>query len=144
MRFLPVVVLVGLAAGPLASQTAPSFRADTTLVLIPVSVTDPSNRFVLGLQRQDFHLLEDGAEQTISHVSGEDTPLSVGLVFDMSGSMADKLRLSRQAAIQFLETMNPEDEALLVAFDDHARLVTGFTSDTKEIQHQLTGLQPAG
>ena len=144
MRCLSVVFLLGLAAGPLASQTAPSFRADTTLVLIPVTVTDPSNRFVLGLQKPDFHLLEDGAEQTITHVSGEDAPLSVGLVFDMSGSMAGKLLLSRQAAIQFLKTMNPDDEVFLVAFDDHAKLVTGFTHNTKEIQNQLTTLQPAG
>src|SRR6266851_6014679 len=68
-------------------QSTLRFNADTTLVLIPVTVTDPLNRFVLGLQKQDFHLIEDGAEQTIAHFSGEDAPLSLGLVFDTSGSM---------------------------------------------------------
>lgn len=138
-------LMIGLAGvGYLAAQTAPQFRADTTLVLIPVTVTDPSNRFVLGLQQQDFHLFEDGTEQTITHFSGEDAPLSLGLVFDMSGSMADKLAISRQAAIQFLSTMNPQDEAFLVAFGDHAQLVSGFTSNVDEIRKQLTQLQPIG
>ena len=75
-------------------RRAPSFnlRVDTTLVLIPVAVTDSLNRFVLGLQKEDFHLLEDGVEQTVAHFSGEDAPLSVGLVFDESGSMDYKLR----------------------------------------------------
>jgi Ca-activated chloride channel homolog len=147
-RARPFLMICLLATGGfgarLASQTAPQFRADTTLVLIPVTVTDPSNRFVLGLQQQDFHLMEDGAEQTITHLSGEDAPLSLGLVFDMSGSMADKLAISRQAAIQFLSTMNPEDEAFLVAFGDQAKLASGFTSDVNEIRKQLIALQPSG
>jgi VWFA-related protein len=120
------------------------FNADTTLVLIPVTVTDPSNRFVLGLRKQDFHILEDGVEQTITNLSGEDAPLSIGLVFDLSGSMDRKLRISRQAAAQFLKTMNPEDEVLLVAFSDQAKLVSGFTSQIEEVQNQLMSLQPGG
>ena len=72
-------------------QSTLRFNADTTLVLIPATVTDPLNRFVLGLQKQDFHLIEDRAEQTIAHFSGEDAPLSLGLVFDTSGSMPPRL-----------------------------------------------------
>jgi hypothetical protein len=64
-----------------------TLRVETTLVQIPVAVTDSVNRFVLGLQKQDFHLLEDGVEQDIAHFSGEEAPLSVGLAFDESGSM---------------------------------------------------------
>jgi VWFA-related protein len=139
-RFLALA----LVSATLSAQTAPRFSADSTLVLIPVTVTDPSNRFVIGLQKQDFHVIEDGAEQTIAHLSGEDAPLSLGVVFDASGSMGDKLRVSRQAAVQFLKTMNPEDEVFLVAFNDQAKLVTGFTSDVKEIQNQLQALQPTG
>jgi VWFA-related protein len=127
-----------------APQPTARFSADTNLVLIPVTVTDPSNRYVLGLQKQDFHLFEDGVEQTIAHFSGEDAPLSVGLVFDISGSMDDKLRISRQATVQFLKTMNPEDEALLIAFNDKAQLAMGFTSKTAEIQNKLLSLQPSG
>jgi len=133
-----------IAQPPQDQQPAARFNADATLVLIPVTVTDKSNRFVIGLQQHDFHILEDGAEQSIANFSGEDAPLSIGLVFDISGSMDDKLRISRQAAIQFLKTMNPEDEAFVVAFSDHAKLVSGFTSDANELRTQLMLLQPGG
>lgn len=123
---------------------SPRFNAETTLVLVPVIVTDPLNRFVLGLQKQDFRLFEDGVEQTIAHISGEDAPLSVGLVFDASGSMGDKLRISRQAALRFLTTMNSQDEAFLIQFSDHAGLSVGFTSRMEEIQDSLTAVQPGG
>lgn len=125
-------------------QSTLRFNADTTLVLIPATVTDPLNRFVLGLQKQDFHLFEDGAEQTIAHFSGEDAPLSLGLVFDTSGSMGDKLRTSRQAALRFLTTMNAQDEAFLIQFSDRAALAVGFTSQLEEIQNSLTAVQPGG
>ena len=125
-------------------QPAPRFNVDTTLVLIPANVTDPLNRFVLGLQKQDFHLFEDGAEQTIAHFSGEDTPLSVGLVFDISGSMDIKLERSREAAAQFLKTMNPQDEAFLVEFGDRAELVNGFTDQIDAIQNKLKSVNPGG
>ncbi len=154
-----LVILSGLYGGGAARQAnsgpqAPGsasdeqstlrFRADTTLVLIPATVTDPLNRFVLGLQKQDFHLFEDGAEQTIVHFSGEDAPLSLGLVFDTSGSMGDKLRTSRQAALRFLTTMNAQDEAFLIEFSDHAQFAVGFTNQTEEIQNSLTAVQPGG
>lgn len=125
-------------------QQTPRFNVDTTLVLIPANVTDPLNRFVLGLQKQDFHVFEDGDEQTISHFSGEDTPLSVGLVFDISGSMDIKLETSRQAAVQFVKTMNPQDEAFLVEFSDRADLVTGFTGQIEDIQNKLRSVKPGG
>ena len=112
-------------------QPTPRFNVDTTLVLIPATVTDPANRFVLGLQKEDFHLFEDRAEQTIVHFSGEDAPLSVGLVFDTSDSMRDKLRTSRQAAFQFLKTMNPRDEAFLIEFSDRAKLRSGSPAKSR-------------
>src|SRR5579863_10515081 len=97
-------------------DTPLNLRVDTTLVQIPVAVTDSLNRFVLGLQKEDFHLLEDGVEQDISHFSGEEAPLSVGLVFDESGSMSYKLRTSQDAVGQFMKTMDAADEAFLVEF----------------------------
>ncbi|HLN03411.1 MAG TPA: VWA domain-containing protein [Bryobacteraceae bacterium] len=123
---------------------SPRFNAETTLVLVPAIVTDPLNRFVLGLQKQDFRLFEDGAEQTIVHISGEDAPLSVGMVFDTSGSMGDKLRTSRQAALRFLTTMNSQDEAFLIQFGDHAELAVDFTNQSEDIQNSLTAVQPGG
>jgi len=120
------------------------FNVDTTLVVIPVIVTDQLNRFVLGLSKKDFHLFEDGVEQTITHFSSEDAPLSVGLVFDTSGSMSDKLRTSRQAAFRFLTTLNAQDEVFLIEFNDRAELAAGFTNRTEEIQDKLTAVQPGG
>lgn len=120
------------------------FNAATTLVLIPATVTDPSNRFVLGLRKQDFHLFEDGTEQSITHFSGEDAPMSLGVVFDCSGSMDAKLRLSRLAAVQFLKTMNAQDEAFLVEFSSSAQLEVEFTSQLNQIQDRLAAMQPGG
>jgi len=122
----------------------PTFRADTNLVVIPVAVTDTLNRFVLGLQKEDFRLFEDGVEQSLAHFSGEDAPLSVGLVFDESGSMDYKLRTSREAAAQVLKTLNRDDEAFLVEFGDSAKLSVGFTAHTEEIQSVLTNARSAG
>jgi len=122
----------------------PTFRADTNLVVIPVAVTDPVNRFVLGLQKADFHLFEDGVEQTVGHFSGEDAPLSIGLVFDESGSMDFKLRTSLDAAAQLLKTLNRDDEAFLVEFGDTARLSVGFTAHSEEIQKSLKNAKPGG
>jgi Ca-activated chloride channel homolog len=125
-------------------QPGARFTLDTTLVLIPVTVTDSMNRFVLGLHKEDFRVYEDGTEQTITNFSGEDAPLSVGLVFDTSGSMLDKLRTSRRAAIQFLRTMNAQDEAFLIEFGDQASLTVGFTSQVDEIQNKLAAAAPGG
>jgi Ca-activated chloride channel family protein len=131
------------AAQPNGGPT-PRFNVDTTLVLIPASVTDKVNRFVLGLHKEDFHLFEDGVEQAIANFSGEDVPLSIGLVFDTSGSMGEKLRISREAVLQFMKTMNSQDEAFLIEFGDRAQLLSGFTNQFEEIQKKLVSVQPAG
>lgn len=133
-----------LNAAIVHGQDVPKFKADSTLVLIPVSVTDHSNRFVLGLGKQDFQILEDGIEQKVVNLSGEDTPLSIGLLYDRSGSMGDKQQASRQAATQFLRTMNTADEAFLVDFADEAHVAQGFTSRPEELDLKLALLQPGG
>lgn len=140
------VLLLGGSQTGSGQSVEPSARFDaaTTLVLIPATVTDPLNRFVLGLRKEDFHVFEDGVEQTIAHFSGEDAPLSLGLVIDCSGSMDDKLRLSRLAALQFLKTMNAQDEAFLVEFSSSAQLEVEFTSHLDEIQDKLAAMQPGG
>jgi len=119
-------------------------RVDTTLVLIPVAVTDPMSRFVTGLDKENFKLFEDKTEQEIQQFSSEDAPLSVGVVFDTSGSMGSKLQKSRQAVAQFLKTANPRDEFFLIQFNDRPELVVGFTPDTEEIQNRLTFVQSKG
>jgi Ca-activated chloride channel family protein len=119
-------------------------RVDTTLVLIPVAVTDPMSRFVTGLDKENFKLYEDKLEQEIQQFSSEDAPLSVGVVFDTSGSMGSKLQKSRQAVAQFLRTANPQDEFFLIQFNDRPEMMVGFTSNTEEIQNRLTFVQSKG
>ena len=114
-----------------AEQHSANLRVDTTLVQINVTVTDPLNRFVTGLEKEHFKLFEDKVEQTILQFSSEDAPLSIGLVFDTSGSMGPKLQKSRQAAAQFFKTANPEDEFFLIEFNDRPELVVPFTADTR-------------
>jgi Ca-activated chloride channel homolog len=129
-----------------ASQESPVaiFQAHADLVLIPVTVTDTLSRFVLGLQKEDFRLSEDGVEQNVALFSGEDAPLSIGVLFDESGSMDYKLRTSRDAAAQLLNTLTKDDEAFLVEFADLAKVSIGFTGHTEEIRSALKNVQAGG
>jgi len=131
------------AANNIVSPRA-NIRVESTLVLIPVTVTDPFNRFVTGLDKENFKLLEDKKEQEILSFTSEDAPLSVGVVFDCSGSMGNKLEKSRLAVTQFLKTANPEDEFFLVEFNDGADMVQSFTNNLEEIQNRLTFTQSKG
>ena len=121
-----------------------NIRIDSTLVLIPVTVTDPLNRFVTGLEKENFKVFEDKKEQPLSQFSSEDAPLSVGVVFDCSGSMGNKLAKSRQAVAQFFKMANPEDEFFLVQFNDSANLIQPFTRNLEEIQNKLAFTQSKG
>jgi Ca-activated chloride channel homolog len=129
---------------PVETGPRANIRVDTNLVIIPVTVTDPFSRPVTGLERDHFRLLEDGVEQSITHFAADDAPVAVGLVFDVSGSMGDKLRRSRQAAAQFFRTSNPEDEFFLVEFNDRPQLSTPLTANMEEIQNRLTFSQSRG
>src|ERR1035438_1379308 len=119
-----------------------NIRSDVNLVLIPVTVTDPLNRFVTGLEKENFKVFEDKKQQIISQFSSEDAPLSIGILFDCSGSMGAKLAKSREAVAQFLKTANPEDEFYLVQFNDTADLVQPFTNSPGDIQSRLSFSQP--
>ncbi len=123
-----VIFSVAISVGVFGQDTGPdlTLRADTTLVQIPVAVTDSLNRFVLGLEKEDFHLLEDGVEQNVAHFSGEDAPLSVGLVFDESGSMGYKMRTSMAAVAQFLKTMNARRRNVSGGIQRHGDGLGGF------------------
>jgi VWFA-related protein len=128
----------------LVLPSGPAFRTGTTLVLVPVSVTDPSNRYVLGLEKQDFHLFEDDVEQKVTHFSAEDAPLSIGLLVDTSGSMGAKLETSRRAVGEFLKTLNGSDEAFLVDFSDQADLAVRLTNKSSEIEDKMTSVTSGG
>jgi Ca-activated chloride channel family protein len=129
---------------PAAVLPRANIRVDTNLVLIPVTVTDPLNRFVTGLEQDSFKVFEDKIEQKIVSFGSEDAALSVCIVFDTSGSMGPKLEKSRQAVSEFFKTANPEDEACLVEFSDRPELATPFTHNLEEIQNRLTFTQSKG
>src|SRR5664280_2038627 len=129
-----------------AEQKRPpaSLRVDTNLVLVPVTVCDPLNRPVTGLEKEHFKVFDDRVEQTVTHFAMDDEPVAVGLVFDISGSMGPKLQKSRQAAAEFFRTSNTEDEFFLVEFNDQPKLVVPLTRNAEEIQNQLTWAQSKG
>jgi len=120
------------------SLPRPDLRVDTNLVLVPVSVNDPLNRPVTGLEKENFRIYEDRVEQAINAFSSEDEPIAVGLVFDTSGSMGEKLKRSRMAAREFFKFADPHDEYFLVEFDDAPRLEVPLTRETGRIEEQLT------
>jgi Ca-activated chloride channel family protein len=119
-------------------------RSDTNLVIVQVTVCDPLNRPVTGLEKEHFRVFDDKVEQTITHFSMDDEPVAVGLVFDVSGSMGAKLVKSRQAAAAFFRTANPEDEFFLIEFNDSPKLAVPLTASVEEIQNRLTFSQSKG
>ena len=121
-----------------------AIRLDVRVVQIPVTVTDTWDRPIAGLRKNDFQLFEDNVEQQIVYLSTEEAPASVGLVFDASGSMRDKLETSVDAVEQFFKTTLPGDEFLLVRFSDRPHLLTGFTNNTGEISDWLHATRSGG
>ena len=121
-----------------------SIKVDVPLVLVNVTVTDPMNRLVTGLGIEHFEVFEDKEEQEITQFGAEDAPLSMGMVFDASGSMGHKMSKAREAVAQFAKTANPEDEFFLVQFNDRPEMVNNFTHEVEDIQNRLTFTQSKG
>ena len=120
-----------------AKKSAKSMKVDVDMTLVNVTVTDPYGRLVTGLEQNNFRVFEDNTEQEVVRFSSEDVPISIGVIFDMSGSMADKFEKSRLAAVQFFKTANPQDEFCLVDFNDRAQLASPFTPSVEELQDRL-------
>jgi Ca-activated chloride channel homolog len=131
-------------AGGGASDRRSNIRVDSTLVQINVTVTTPLNQVVTGMEKEHFRLFEDKSEQKIVSFTSEEAPLSVGLVFDISGSMGNKLAKSRQAAKEFFKSANPQDEFFLVQFNERPDLVTAWTRNTEDIINRLAFTQAKG
>jgi Ca-activated chloride channel family protein len=119
-------------------------KVDVDLVLVNVTVTDPYNRLVTGLEQDHFRVFEDNIEQEVQHFSSEDIPVSIGLIFDMSGSMGYKVDKARLAALQFVKTANPQDEFFLIGFNDRAQMISRFTSSVEELQSRLMYMTSKG
>jgi Ca-activated chloride channel family protein len=127
----------------LRTHTKP-LKKDVELVLVPVTITDPMNRLVTGLEKENFELTDNGRPQTIRHFSSEDAPISLGVIFDISGSMADKIDKSRQAVVEFFRTANPQDEFFLITFSEKPEVLVDFTSSVEDIQNKLVYAIPKG
>ena len=135
-------------SGPLApGQPEPrhgSIQIDVDMVLVNVTVTDAHGHLVTNLEKKNFHLFEDNVEQEIQTFSKEDVPASIGLLFDTSGSMADKMEVARQAVANFLQKSNPNDEFFLISFNNHAELDSRFISDIELLRRRTMSLKPEG
>jgi Ca-activated chloride channel family protein len=112
-------------------------KMDVDVALVNVTVTDPYNRLVTGLEQENFRVFEDNIEQEVVTFSAEDVPISIGVVFDFSGSMANKVGKAREAAVQFFKTANPSDEFFLVSFNERAELTSSFTNSVEDLQSSL-------
>jgi Ca-activated chloride channel homolog len=117
---------------------------DVDLALINVTVTDPYNRLVTGLDPDNFRVYEDNVEQEVVTFSSEDVPISIGVIFDFSGSMANKIGKAREAALQFFKTANPQDEFFLVSFNERAELTSAFTNSIEDLQSRMMLTAPKG
>ena len=119
-------------------------RVAVDLVLVPVTITDPMNRLVTGLDRENFALSEGSDVQEIRNFSSEDAPVSLGVIFDVSGSMSSKIEKSREAVVEFFKTANPQDEFFMITFGDKPEEVADFTQSVEDIQGKLVYTVPKG
>ena len=134
----------GAEAAPLTGADATGkmrpgsvIRMNVDLVLVPITVTDPMNRLVTGLEQEDFKIYENNGEQRIKSFASEDAPVSIGIIFDLSGSMTSKLIRARESILQFIKTANPQDEFFVIGFNDRPELIEDFTSSVEDIQARL-------
>ena len=145
---LPALSAAAQLSGTLAPyrhQPSPgSIQIDVDMVLVNVGVNDAYGHIVPNLEKKHFRLFEDSVEQEILTFSSEDVPASIGVLFDTSGSMSDKMDASRQAVAHFLKASNPQDEFFVISFNDRAELTSSFTSDIEQVQARTASLKPKG
>lgn len=115
----------------------------TDLVTLTLTVTDYYGRYVSGLTKNAFTVFDDGDEQEITFFSDADAPVSIGILFDVSGSMSgEKIRKARNALERFINTSHPSDEYFLIAFNSRAQLLMDRTRDGEAVLQKLTLVEP--
>lgn len=120
-------------------------RIDTELVTLTATVTDARGRYVANLEQNDFTIYEDSARQDLAYFnSGDRVPVSLGILFDTSGSMVDKIDGVRDAVEHFVKSVSPGDEIFLVRFSEDAEMVQDFTDDRRRILRAVENLEPQG
>lgn len=122
-----------------------AIRIDTDLVMLNATVTDGRGRFVADLKQSDFAVYKDGVKQQLEYFNtGDREPISLGIVFDMSGNMIDKIDGVRDAVEHFVKAVSPGDEIFLIRFSSHADLAQDFTDDKSLILSAVDQLHPDG
>jgi len=129
-------------AVPAFSQNA--LRVDSNLVLVPAQVTNEIGTPIIDLKQEQFRLFENGVEQQIRYFAREDSPVSVGVLLDASGSMRDKKAKAAEAAARFFRAANPEDEFFLIEFSDRPHLSVPFTTDSSAVYARIFHARPFG
>ena len=120
-------------------------RIDTELVTLTATVTDSRGRYRADLRQSDFTVYEDGVKQELAYFNtGDRVPMSLGILFDTSGSMIDKIEGVRDAVEHFVKSVAPGDEIFLIRFSDDVELVQDFTDDHGRILRAAEGLEPRG
>ena len=115
---------------------------NTDLITFTVTVTDTYGRYVSGLGKNAFTVMDDKKPQEITFFSDDDSPVSVGVIFDVSGSMGgDKIRRARDALSKFIQTSHDSDEYFLIAFNSRAQLLLDKTRDGNAVLDKLTFVQ---
>jgi Ca-activated chloride channel homolog len=127
-------------------QSGHRIKSDVDLVVLHVTVADDHGQFVPNLQEGNFRVFEQNVEQKISYFSRQDIPVTMGLIIDNSGSMREKREQVATAAMTFVRTSNPQDEAFVVNFNDEYYLDTegDFTSDPKDLNDALSRIDTRG
>ncbi len=126
------------------AASKPSFIKNVDLVLVPVMIVNPMNQLVTGFQKKNFRVYEGDQEQAIRYFSSEDAPLSLGVIFDVSTSMTNKIDQAREAAINFFRIANPQDEFCLVTFSDKPHALVDFGEPIEDIERKLDYTIPKG
>lgn len=143
--FLVGLGLLALPAGQASAQEpGPRFRTDVESVLVNVLVTDREGQPISGLEKEIFHLFEDGVEQDILNFFPVDAPFSVALMLDTSYSTVGKLGRIQNAAIGFLHQIHPDDEVMVISFDDQVYLDTDFTRNHDEVERAIKSTRSGG
>jgi Ca-activated chloride channel family protein len=116
----------------------------TDIVNVTISVTDPYGRFVTGLGKGRFEVYDNKVKQEILHFTDEDAPVSLGIVYDVSGSMRERINRSIRALRRFIETSHNDDDFFLIAFNDRAKLIQDFTTSGESVLGHLMFANPHG
>jgi Ca-activated chloride channel homolog len=128
-------------AGP---PKPPAYRSGVELVSLHVTVTDPAQRYVTGLVRDDFSVFEDGARQELTLFGVSEAPLALAMLLDSSASIIDSLPTVQEAAAGFVRELRPRDVATIIEFDTQAQISTPFTSDRTALEGAIRQTWPDG